>query len=103
MSRITPLLDRFYTLARAARLDHPLGGAAALDNRHYNDGHHNDTDEESVVLMRAFGDETAARWDIHITNGGSLKKLGLFKEDQLTERRVTDRASREYAKKSFKP
>jgi hypothetical protein len=94
--KMSPLFQRLFNLAREHKLDRPLGRAAALVNRHYNDGHSRNTDEESLLLMRAFSDETAARWDMHVANGGSLKKLGLTREDQLKERRAADKARREY-------
>jgi len=94
--KMSPLFQRLFNLAREHKLDRPLGRAAALVNRHYNDGRFRQSDEEALAEMRAFGDETAARWDMHAANGGSLKKLGLTREDQLKERRAADKARREY-------
>ena len=96
MRKMTPLLAKMYDLAKRVNLSFPLGRAAAMVNRFYNDGRGNLgwTEEEWIAHMRTFQISTARKWRDHWLGNGSLKKLGMTREEQLAERRVKDRERR---------
>lgn len=89
---MTPLLSRFYELARNAKLTLPLGRAAYQVNRHMNGDTRGEFCHDSylrdvVAAMRRTLPETARRWQAHWLRGGSLKALRYSHEEWLRLRR----------------
>jgi hypothetical protein len=80
---LTPLVAKYYKLADSLGLDHPLGRAVYLANRHYNGGLKRYRpmypDEEKPNwepdALRSIKTDTAQRWEWHWNGGGSIKAL----------------------------
>jgi hypothetical protein len=83
---MTPLIRRLHKLAKRHHLPNALGRALVLANRHYNDGGRG-WDEDEVAFMRRVQPETARRWLLHWSRGGSLKALRYSRKRFLNLRR----------------
>ena len=103
MGKMTPLIRRLHSLAKKHHLPNALGRAIVLANRHYNDGwgytgvafsfpgKHRD----EVHFMRQVRPETARRWLLHWSQGGSIKLISMSQEEWLAKRREYDAERRE--------
>jgi len=103
MIKMTPLLRRLHKLAKKHHLPNAFGRAIVLANRHYNDGwasngiafsfpgqHRNE-----VLFMRRVRPETARRWLLHWSQGGSIKLISMSQEEWLACRRYKEECRRE--------
>ncbi len=78
------LFQKFYLMAREAKLSFPSGRAWYLVGRHYNAGAYRG---EPLDIMSRMKEETARRWNKHYGKGGSAKCLGRTQEEESKRRK----------------
>ena len=89
---LTPLMSRYYKLARRLGLSHARGRAIYAANRHANlDAYR----KRGAALLRATRPSTAQRWETHWDNGGSIHALRYTQTQWCDMRKVAARRLRE--------